>query len=404
MWEKTINGEPWTPGMEVTVHTSDTIEVVEVLNLMPPMGMGAPEPVTPQADADTAPTTRAPIGTQALGDLLFEVDFGAATGDTQLLGAEFDGTYYWVTGGNSGADPNKLYKIDTSGALVATYDQASLAGWGWRDLAFDGTYLYGADSATVVQIDPTTGAATGVTIPGPINPVRALAYDPATDHFWAANWDSLLYEFDRTGAIINSFPAVGLSTYGMAWDSWSAGGPFLWLWSQDGPDPLLTASQVNPTTGALTGVSFLGSGVVGEMAGGAAISDQIVPGKVVFLGMNQGVSDRLGVYELSILALSYAQIETWDPAHLQLLDWIATGGTVTITPGQVEWTGEIVEPTTITLTKWFHVEAGTWTETTLWEELWIDQVELEQRPVVLNHIVLQPVYLPIVYRNYSPAP
>jgi len=148
---------------------------------------------------------------------------------------------------------------------------------------FDGTYLYASDSATVQQIDPATGSATGVTIPSPINPARALAYDAATDHFWAANWDSIIYEFDRTGAIINAFPPVGLSTYGMAWDSWSAGGPFLWLWSQDGPDPLLMASQVNPTTGALTGVLFLGVGVAGEMAGGAAITDQLVPGMAVFL-------------------------------------------------------------------------------------------------------------------------
>ncbi len=403
-WEKYINGEPWTPGMSITVETSDTIEVVEVLHLMQQQAMGDQKSVAQQANTDTAPTSRAPIGTMALGDLLFEIDFGAVTGDTQLLGVEFDGTYYWVTGGNSGSDPNKLYKINTTGALIATYDQSSLAGWGWRDLAFDGTYLYASDSGVVQEINPATGLVTGVTIPSPTNPARALAYDPATDHFWAANWDSLLYEFDRTGAIINSFPAVGLSTYGMAWDAWSAGGPFLWLWSQDGPDPLLMASQVNPTTGALTGVSFLGSGVAGEMAGGAAISNQVVPGKAVFLGMNQGVSDRLGVYELSTLALSFAQIETWDMAHLALLDWAATGGDVTVTPGQVAWTGEILEPTTITLTKWFHVEAGTWLQTTLWEELWLNDVELEQRPVVVNHLQLQYIYLPLVFRNYVSIP
>ena len=114
----------------------------------------------PQAGADVAPTSHLLAGPLALGDLLFELDFGAITADTQILGVEFDGTYYWVTGGNSGLDPNKLYKIDTAGTLIATYDQSSLAGWGWRDLAYDGTYLYASDSGTVQQIDPATGAVT----------------------------------------------------------------------------------------------------------------------------------------------------------------------------------------------------------------------------------------------------
>ena len=53
---------------------------------------------------------------------------------------------------------------------------------------------------------------------------------------------------------------------------------------------------------------------------------------------------------------------------------------------RVEWTGEIIAPMTITLTKWFHVEPCTWTETVLWEELWLDQVELEQRPVLIHKL------------------
>jgi len=83
---------------------------------------------------------------------------------------------------------------------------------------------------------------------------------------------------------------------------------------------------------------------------------------------------------------AYAQVEMWDPLHLHLLDWAATGGTVIVNPGQVEWTGEILAPQTITLTKWFHVEPCTWTQTLLQEELWLEGVELEQRPVVIHKL------------------
>ena len=81
----------------------------------------------------------------------------------------------------------------------------------------------------------------------------------------------------------------------------------------------------------------------------------------------------------------FAQIENWDPARLQLIDWAANYGQVIVQPGHVEWTGDINEPITIMLTKWFHVEPGDWTDTVLWEELWLDQTELEQRPVNIIH-------------------
>jgi hypothetical protein len=89
------------------------------------------------------------------------------------------------------------------------------------------------DTGLIYQVDPATGSPTGTTISTPIFPPRALAWDPTTDHFWTASWDSSLYEIDRSGTIIHTFSPVGLSTYGFAWDTWSPGGPFLWAWSQD---------------------------------------------------------------------------------------------------------------------------------------------------------------------------
>ncbi len=82
----------------------------------------------------------------------------------------------------------------------------------------------------------------------------------------------------------------------------------------------------------------------------------------------------------------YSQVETWDPGRLRLLDWAATGGSVTIGPDRVTWTGTIEAPETITLTKWFHIEPCTWTSTILIEELWLDEVKLEQRPVEIQKL------------------
>ncbi|MBN1484140.1 MAG: carboxypeptidase regulatory-like domain-containing protein, partial [Chloroflexia bacterium] len=252
--------------------------------------------------------TTTTMGLMAIGDELFQADVGAVTGDTQILGVEWALGYWWVTGGNSGVDPNKLYKIDTSGTLVATYDQpASATDWGWRDMAWDGTYLYGSASTAIDCFDPVNETMQANCLTGPQNPNRALAYDPATDHFWTANWGSNIYEFDRSGTIVNQYPNT-LSAYGMIWDMYSDGGPFLWVWSQDGT-PAAQATQIDPTTGNPTGVTFQGidPGWVDNMAGGATAINGDYPGfegMLIFAGMHQADSDTVVGYDLDAMAAS----------------------------------------------------------------------------------------------------
>lgn len=83
---------------------------------------------------------------------------------------------------------------------------------------------------------------------------------------------------------------------------------------------------------------------------------------------------------------AWAQIEIWDPARLLLLDWVATGGNVVVTPGRVEWTGELTATETITLTKRFHVEPSAWAQTLLGEEFWLGPTMVEERPVIINKL------------------
>ena len=113
-------------------------------------------------------------------------------------------------------------------------------------------------SPAVEQIDPATGQPTGVTISGPENPNRALAYDPATDHFWTVNFGGTLYEFDRNGTVVNSFPNPA-SSYGAAWDTYTPGGPWIWLHTGTATGDTHTMVQCDPTTGTLTGLQIVGT-------------------------------------------------------------------------------------------------------------------------------------------------
>ncbi len=87
-----------------------------------------------------------------------------------FLGVEFFHGNFWVTGADNEGDIGYLYKFNIVGNLLNTYSQAeSCTGWGARDLAFDGNYLYyGCDDGLIHQVNPSDGAPTGVTIPSPV--------------------------------------------------------------------------------------------------------------------------------------------------------------------------------------------------------------------------------------------
>jgi len=330
----------------------------------------------PPTDTDKRPDDKqqsdsAHLAPVAIGDELFRINLEATTGHAALLGVEYVDGYYYVTSGGmlDVLQDNYLFQLSDDGTLISSWLQPTEPeGWGWRDLAWDGAYLYGSDSDVIEQIDPTTGQPTGITITAPISPARALvydpasdhfdpttgqptgititapisparalAYDPASDHFWTANFDSDLYEIDRSGNVVNSYSNI-LGIYGLGWDASTEGGPYLWAWSQDGT-PAVTATQIDPATGAPTGVSFLGSSVDGsDIAGGADIDTEVEEGKVVLIGMHQADDDTIVGYELSVLDVEppWGRMDVCVPAEAapftyinQPWDWVEGA----VTPG-----------------------------------------------------------------------
>jgi hypothetical protein len=176
-----------------------------------------------------------------VGDVVFLMDAQAACNDNQLLGVEFDGTYFYITGGNNAVDPNKVYVVDTAGTLIWSMNQPSHAtGWGWRDLAWDGiatgtqidtlwtSVNYNVDK---FSIDLMTGALTyhGYITGSPQNPNRALAYKPDSGWFYSANFSSPCYKFNKSGLVVQQV-ANTLAHYGAAYDS---NNDDVWWHSQD---------------------------------------------------------------------------------------------------------------------------------------------------------------------------
>jgi len=263
------------------------------------------------------------INPEAPGDILYTWDIDALTGETGNLGVEYAFGYLWVTSrGLVSPLGNKLTKIDVSNPMVPvvvdSFTQGNSDAWGWRDLCNDGTFLYASVTNMVEQIDPATGLVVG-SFPGVNTPNRALAYDPATDHFWTASFTSDLWEFDRTGAIINQFPSA-VSMYGAAWDNYSPGGPYLWAHG----DPTSSILQIDPVTGTLTGLSYVVSALGAD--GGMSISaDDLVPGKLVAVCLSQeGPPDLVIVVELGdyIIPVELASFTASVNEKVVTLNWV----------------------------------------------------------------------------------
>ncbi len=242
---------------------------------------------------------------EAVGDVLMQLDIQTSTGDDQLLGCEFDGTYLWYSGagGTAGVNPNQLYKLDVNGNLINTYSQGTTSDWGIRDMAFNGTYLYGGDDNGFYQIDQTTGVVTTMFTGNlGLTTIRALAYNPVNGHFYAANWSTGIVEFDASGTQYATLTAPGLtSVYGMAYDDLTGN---LWIFDRSG-SPTTSFYEYDISTQALTGVSVqvpLLTGLTDQMNGGAFYSTNLVPGKIVLGGAVQGTpNDTFFALELGDL-------------------------------------------------------------------------------------------------------
>ncbi|MHC4944127.1 MAG: hypothetical protein ACYTG7_14025 [Planctomycetota bacterium] len=242
------------------------------------------------------------------GDTNWQTDVTDATGDPRCLGVEYDGTYYWITGANDYYNGAYLYRMKQDGSDVSVYDQPQdhSPGWGWRDLAIDGSYFYAGDpredhegmvnkfylSGSSVVVHQSYG-------PFPVNLCRAIAYDPDEDCFWVGDWDSPIYKCFKNGTY-EEFENLELEgIYGMAIEEAHVDNDTkkLWIWSQDGDGVLATEFNIEDGNEGFTGNSFEGDSSVGGNAGGACAYDMGSGWEMV--GMHQGDPDTIVAYDLT---------------------------------------------------------------------------------------------------------
>jgi hypothetical protein len=268
------------------------------------------EPEALTADVSPIIGPVAPVEPDRFWPILLTVNSQQQTGNQLQLGVAFGGGYFWVTSGGQGsgsATDNQLFRFSVAGEFIDSMPQPNVnSGWGWRDLAFDGNYMYGGSEYSEIQaFNPTTGALVpSMNIPKPTSlaVARALAYDPITDHFWAGNFANNLMEFDRNGNVIwQGSPAPLTAVYGMAWDN-DFNGPWLWIYDQSGT-PSTKLYQYDPLLHSYTGVTeqlAMIQGLTAQIAGGCEITGTWTPGLKCMVALVQGTPhDEFVVAQIS---------------------------------------------------------------------------------------------------------
>jgi len=234
------------------------------------------------ADINAVTNPHATSVTDDLFDYQFDFICGDASGEA---GVETNGDYIYTSMWN--ADGFQCYEMD--GTWVGWFPVAGEAAV--RDLAYDGTYFYGAAASTqLYEMDFVGQSGTLISTLTAAVATRACAYDAEFDAFWGNNWSDPITLYDRTGGILNQFNCGAYTSYYGFARLLDGGDQWLYGFAQAGGASQSVIVQIDPVTGAETGVTFdaiiystTGTGI----AGGLASFDTWAPGWWTLLGIIQ---------------------------------------------------------------------------------------------------------------------
>jgi len=285
----------------VFVTPNDSVDVsISVVNTMPDtaywsafvLGVPTGEPKGKMAKQVTTSRTASP-------NSLFDIQLSFSLWGSGNYGAEFDGQYFYASTNFSG----QIVRYDAGGALVEVFSIPGVSGL--KDLAFDGTYMYGGNSANIIYEMDFDSKTLVSTITSPVT-VTHIAYDESYDAFWVGGWNTDLVLLDRAGTVLSTIPigsaGINLIT-GTAYDHWSDGGPYLWVFGEPpGGGTPTYVSQIDLQTGTFTGVTHNVAAdfpVTTPSGGGLFAADGFVNNKATLGGVLRGSPETFFCYELA---------------------------------------------------------------------------------------------------------
>ncbi len=238
-----------------------------------------------------------------------QLDSDPTTIAAGLAGALWTGSEFWIARWAN----DSIFTADAAGSPTGFFQIPGVSGT--RSMTTDGNFIYiGANTSIIYKVNPVTQLVVS-TITTSVPNCRYVTFDPTLNGgaggFWTGTFASDIVAVSMTGTTLNTIPAAThgmVGIYGLAYDNFTTGGPFLWAYDQTSlATGLLTQLSM---TGVPTGLthetqSDLAGGSSAGIAGGVFITDSYVANTASICGVLQGAS--LFAYELKVLSGIQAQ-------------------------------------------------------------------------------------------------
>jgi len=356
MWDKEIDDVPWTPGITITVETSDTLQVVDVVS---PNDSSLIETWDPEhlrldnVEVTTGTTTTLPMG-----------------------GLE------WT-----------LSPSDDMPATITKTFYVSPCTWIYTEL-WERFFVDGVP----VDVRPVFIRKRPSNLW--INSANEPKVDPGSQATFVLNYRNvggresgawITSTFPAEATFVDATPSADGADPQGRWAQWNIG-PLA-----DGDGGTITVT-VAITEGLMPSTTLPIYGYINDHADiehdwaqvhyhvRPPLWEKRVDGVTWHPGISVTVetSDTFEVVDVIAGAFNTTLEEFWNPERLELLEFTRTAGNVITHENRLEWTVPHDADEVVTLTKRFRVEGKTWTHSLLHEELWVEGDFWRERPILLR--------------------
>jgi len=142
------------------------------------------------------------------------LNVGANVDDDRVEGVVFADGHFYICGA-AGDATNQVYELDENGEETNRFDQAGHSRYGYKDLEYDGEWIWGAGEDSIFAFN--TAGEVQRRFRGPHNPDNNLAWDPVREVLWVAGTTTNISALTRDGQVVGGdLNRRGLRIYGLA--------------------------------------------------------------------------------------------------------------------------------------------------------------------------------------------
>jgi uncharacterized protein (TIGR02145 family) len=198
--------------------------------------------------------------------------------------------------------PGEFNRYTPNGEYVETFYVENVGAI--RNLSYDGTNFYGTEGTNIIFKLDLDNQTLVDSIETDIQEIRHCSFNRQDGSLLAGSWNSL-YRIDIENGTSEQIRNDLANVYSSAFDNLSAGGPYLWLFSQTSQNngPSACIRQFNISTGEYTNKTHYLDDINlnnTSLAGGICASEYVCEGKFVLLAdvQNPSGSNTIATYEI----------------------------------------------------------------------------------------------------------